>query len=245
MQSKTVLITGASRGIGRACAERFAKDGHRVIINYKSSADLAQSLESELTNSGLYARCFAADVSDAAQVGEMFEWIKKEFGGADILINNAGTAKTKLFCDTSERDWDEVFGVNIKGMYNCTKAALPYMINKKSGKIVNLSSVWGLCGASCEVAYSASKAAVIGFTKALAKELGPSGICVNCVAPGVIDTDMNSALTKEDIDALKEQTPLGRLGTAQEVAAAVRFLAGSGSDFITGQVISPNGGFVL
>lgn len=137
-----------------------------------------------------------------------------------------------------------MFDTNVKGMYHCTKRALPYMIHKKDGKIVNVSSIWGICGASCEVAYSASKAAVIGFTKALAQEVGPSGICVNCVAPGVIDTDMNRALTEEDTDALREQTPLGRLGTVEEVADAVYFLVSEQAGFITGQVLSPNGGFI-
>ncbi len=244
-KSKTVLITGASRGIGRACALRFAREGHRIIINYKNSADAALTLESEIKSLGGYARTYCADVADSSQVGAMFEMIEKDFGGVDILVNNAGIARTKLFSDTTEADWDEIFDTNVKGMYNCTHRALPYMIDKKSGKIVNISSIWGISGASCEVAYSASKAAVIGFTKALAQEVGPSGICVNCVAPGVIDTDMNSALSEDDINSLADQTPLCRIGTAEEIAESVYFLASDGANYITGQVLSPNGGFVI
>lgn len=245
MKAKTVLITGASRGIGRACAAQFVREGHRVIINYKSSRAAAETLAQELKQAGFYARAYCADVADAAQVQDMFSWIGAEFGGVDVLVNNAGIARTKMFSDTEEADWDAVFDVNVKGMYRCTRLALPYMVHKKCGSIVNISSIWGICGASCEVAYSASKAAVIGFTKALAQEVGPSGIRVNCVAPGVIDTDMNRALEREDVAALEEQTPLGRLGTADEVAAAVCFLSGEQAGFITGQVLSPNGGFVI
>lgn len=244
-KAKTVLITGGSRGIGRACALKFANKGHRVIINYNRSESEAQELVNIINKKGSYAIAYQADVSDALQVEEMFLKINERFGGVDILINNAGIAKTKMFCDTSESDWDEVFDTNVKGMFNCTKKALSYMVGKKYGKIINISSIWGICGASCEVAYSASKAAVIGFTKALASELGPSGICVNCVAPGVIDTDMNNNLTNEDKDEICAQTPLCRMGSADEVADVVYFLSGDESSFVTGQVISPNGGFIL
>ena len=244
-KSKTVLITGASRGIGRACALKFAACGHRVIINYKSSAAAALELENEIKNMGGYARTICADVASSAQVNAMLDTIEKELCGVDILINNAGIARTKLFGDTTEDDWDAIFATNVKGMYNCTHRALKYMLKQKSGKIVNISSIWGICGASCEVAYSASKAAVIGFTKALAQELGPSGICVNCVAPGVIDTEMNGALSADDIASLCEQTPLCRMGSAGEIADAVYFLASESASFITGQVLSPNGGFVI
>ena len=244
-KSKTVLITGASRGIGRACAIKFAKEGHMVLINYNKSLEKAQKLQEEIRALGGYCRIYHADVSSTAQVDNMFGEIEKDFGGVDILINNAGIAKTKLFSETTHDEWREVFSVNTDGIYNCTHRAIGYMINKKHGKIVNISSIWGICGASCEVAYSASKAAVIGFTKALAQEVGPSGICVNCVAPGVIDTDINSGLSKEDMEALSGQTPLCRTGNADEVAESVYFLASDKADFITGQVLSPNGGFVV
>lgn len=243
--SKTVLITGASRGIGRACALKFAKNGHRVLINYNKSVKEADSLVDEIKQNGGYAKAYCADVSNTNQIEKMFDDIKAEFGGVDILINNAGISKAMMLCDMSEREWDEVFNVNVRSMFTCTRLALPYMIHNKSGKIVNISSIWGICGGACEVAYSASKAAVIGFTKALASEVGPSNVCVNCVAPGVIDTDMNQRLSEDDKEELCAQTPLCRMGSASEIAESVFFLASEKSDFITGQVLSPNGGFVI
>lgn len=175
----------------------------------------------------------------------MFAQIERLYGGVDILINNAGVAQQKLFTDITAEDWAAMIGVNLTGVFHCTQAALPYMIRQKRGSIVNVSSIWGLCGASCEVHYSAAKAGVIGLTKALAKELGPSHITVNCVAPGVIDTEMNGGLDSEALAALAEETPLGRIGTAEEVAESVWFLAGGGAPFLTGQVIQPNGGIVI
>jgi len=237
---KTVLITGATRGIGEAAARLFIEKDYRVCINYQKSKEKAEKLKKELD-----AFAFCADVSQKNEVDKMFAEINKRFGGVDILINNAGIAQFKLFSDISEDEWDRMFDVNVKGMFNCTQAALPYMIHNKCGKIINVSSMWGITGASCEVHYSASKAAVIGFTKALAKELGPSGICVNCVAPGVIKTDMCAEFSEEDLTALADETPIGRLGTPEDVAKTIMFLASEDSDFITGQVISPNGGFVI
>lgn len=237
---KTVLITGGSRGIGTSCAREFTKAGYRVLINYQKSKEKAEELKREL---GVLTFC--ADVSDKAQVEAMFSEIENLCGGVDILVNNAGISQFKLFSDITEDEWDRMFAVNVKGMFNCTQAAIPYMIHKKSGKVINISSIWGMTGASCEVHYSASKAAVIGFTKALSKELGPSGICVNCVAPGVVETDMCASLSIEDFEALKEETPLGRIATPDDIARSVLFLADSGGDFITGQVISPNGGIVI
>lgn len=237
---KNVLITGASRGIGASAARLFAKNGYNVIINYNRSEKEAHALSDEL---GALAVC--ADVSDKAAVKAMTDEITKRFGGIDILINNAGIAQFKLFSDISESEWDRMFDVNVKGMFNCSQAVLPYMINRKKGKIINVSSIWGISGASCEVHYSAAKAAVIGFTKALAKELGPSGICVNCVAPGVIKTDMCASLSDEDISELVDMTPLSRVGTPDDVAATMLYLASEAADFVTGQVISPNGGMVI
>ena len=241
---KNVLITGASRGIGAVCARLFAENGFRVFINYFKSRDRAEVLCNELRKKGADAFTFCADVSDSKQVEKMFFEISTNFGGVDILINNAGIAQQMMFCDISEQDWNKMFDVNVKGMYLCTQKALPYMINKKSGAVVNLSSMWGITGASCEVHYSASKAAVIGFTKALAKELGPSGIRVNCVAPGAVATEMNSSLSAEDIAALCDETPLERIGTPDEIAKAVYYLAAVDT-FTTGQVLSPNGGMVI
>lgn len=200
----------------------------------------------ELCNElGSNAFSVKADVSDAKQVFDMFDKINKTFGSVDILVNNAGIAQQKLFTDISEDDWDRMFNVNVKGMFNCCKVAVPDMVRRKCGNIINVSSMWGLVGASCEVHYSAAKGAVISFSKALAKELGPSNIRVNCVAPGVISTDMNRCLDSETIKQLKEETPLGSVGEPLDVANLILFLASDSSKFITGQVISANGGFVI
>ena len=195
---KTALITGASRGIGRACAAALARDGYRVVINYRVSSAPAQALASEL--GGMAIR---ADVSDRAQVDEMI----KVCGGVDTLICCAGVSVIKLFQDTTGDDWRHIMGVNLGGAVNCINAVLPHMIRQKAGNIVTVSSIWGQTGASCEVAYSTSKAALIGLTKSLSKELAPSGIRVNCVAPGVIRTDMNASLSGETLSSLEEETP--------------------------------------
>ncbi|MDD4688611.1 MAG: 3-oxoacyl-ACP reductase FabG [Eubacteriales bacterium] len=237
---KTVLITGGSRGIGRAAAMLFAKEGYKVIINYNQNRQAADEV-ADLTGGDV----IQADVGDSKSVEKMFELIKDRYGKLDVVINNAGIAQQKLFTDITEAEWDRMFDVNVKGMFNICKQAVPMMVHEKQGKIINVSSIWGTVGASCEVHYSASKSAVEGFTKALAKELGPSGITVNCIAPGVIGTEMNIALTKEALDELKEETPLCRIGTPDDIAQVMLFLASTGSDFITGQIISPNGGIVI
>ena len=188
---------------------------------------------------------FRADVADAASVNDMIRAVINKFGKIDVLVNNAGIAEQRLFTDITSEAWDRMISVNLTGVFNCIKAVLPGMISRKSGKIVNVSSIWGITGASCEVHYSAAKAAVIGLTKALAKEVGPSNIQVNCVAPGVIDTEMNASLTEADRMAITEETPLGRIGTAEEVASAILYLASPKAGFITGQVLSPNGGVVI
>lgn len=236
---ENVLITGGSRGIGAACVKEFSEKNYRVFFNYKSSEAAAEKLVEETG-----AISVKADISKSEEVEKMIDFIHK-YGKISILVNNAGIAEQKLFSDISENDWDRMFDVNIKGMFLVTKKVLPDMIHEKCGKIINFSSIWGISGASCEVHYSASKAAVIGFTKALAKEVGLSGINVNCISPGVIDTDMNSHLDEETKAQLCDETPLNRLGTAEEIAKLVYFLASSNSDFITGQVISPNGGIII
>lgn len=241
----TVLITGASRGIGRAAASAFAKEGYSVAVNYNKSEEKAQSLCRELCGYGVTAGAYRADVSDKAAVTEMIRRIESEFGGIDVLVNNAGIAEQALFTDITEEMWDRMFAVNVKGAYNCAQAVLPGMIREKRGRIVNVSSMWGISGASCEVHYSASKAALIGFTKALSKEVGLSGITVNCVAPGVIKTEMNAMLTEETLAALKDETPLNRIGTPEDAAEAILFLASEKAGFITGQVLSVDGGFIL
>lgn len=242
---KTALITGASQGIGSACARRFAEAGYQVMIHYNTHQKEAEDLQNELLNLGANAAIFGADLADEKQAKALVAQTLTQFGDIDVLVNNAGIAMNKMFCDTSIEDWNNILSVNVMGCVHVTQAVLPCMVHKKQGHIVNLSSIWGMVGASCEVAYSTSKAAIIGLTKALAKELGPSGILVNCVAPGVIDTKMNANLDEETLDALKEETPLMKLGTPEDVAEAVIFLASEKNCFITGQVVSPGGGIVM
>ncbi len=241
----TALITGASRGIGRACALAFAKEGYCVAANYRTHEKEALSLREEIRAMGSVCEVFHADVADRAQVDDMVRGIQDVFGRVDVLVNNAGIAQQKLFSDITDGDWQRMFDVNVKGMFHCAQAVLPMMIGAKRGRIVNVSSIWGMAGASCEVHYSASKAAVIGFTKALAKEVGPSGIQVNCVAPGVVDTDMNALLDEGAREALREETPLGCIGTPDDIAQTILFLASEKAKFITGQILSPNGGLVI
>lgn len=243
--SKTVLVTGGSRGIGAAVCERFAQEGWKVAVNYNRSKEQAEALAKQLAARGCDACAVRADVSDRAQVEQMVKDVMERFGKINVLVNNAGIAQQKLFSDITDSDWNTMFDVNVKGMYYCCQAVLPGMIHSKSGAIINVSSMWGITGASCEVHYSAAKAAVIGFTKALAKEVGLSGIRVNCVAPGVVATDMNQNLTQQILNELKEETPLGLIGTPEDIANSIWFLAGEESRFITGQVISPNGGLVI
>ena len=242
---KTVLITGASRGIGAACARRFAADGFRVAIHYNTNKTAAEAVQRDVTALGAESILLQADLADAGQVSSMFEQMEREFGCADVLINNAGIAQQKLFTDLTEEDWRRMMGVDLDGVFRCTQHALRPMIRNHSGCIVNISSMWGQVGASCEVHYSAAKAAVIGLTRALAKEVGLSGVRVNCIAPGVIATEMNAAFSADVLDELKEETPLYRLGTPEDVANAAAFLAGDGAAFITGQILGVNGGFVI
>ncbi|MBQ0111011.1 MAG: 3-oxoacyl-ACP reductase FabG [Oscillospiraceae bacterium] len=242
--AKTVIITGSSQGIGAACAVEFAQKGYNVVINYNNSETLARNLCDSLKNSGAKCIAIGADVTYTGEVESLVKQTVSTFGGIDILVNNAGIARQQLVQDISDRDWNEIIGVNLTGTFNVTRAVVPYMLSKKEGSIVNVSSMWGQVGASMESAYSAAKAGVIGFTKALAKELGPSGIRVNCVCPGVIETRMNRNLTIETIEQLSDDTPIGRLGTPQEVAAAIRFLADDNAAFITGQILGVNGGII-
>lgn len=242
---KTALITGASRGIGAAAARAFARDGYSVAINYLHSHEAATKLKCDIESRGGKAEIYRADVTDFDSVEAMVRSVVADFGQIDVLVNNAGIAEQKLFTEITQSEWERMLAVNITGVFYCTRTVVGEMIARKSGKIINVSSIWGITGASCEVHYSTSKAAVVGFTKALAKELGPSNIQVNCVAPGVIDTDMNRGLTEQDIWAINESTPLERIGTADEVAESILFLASDKADFITGQVLSPNGGMVI
>ncbi len=242
---KTALITGASRGIGRAVARELAHQGWAVGINYLRREDKARELVDELTADGCHAAAFQADVADRAAVSEMVRRLGETFSPVELVVNNAGIADQGLFQDTSDALWDRFLAVNLSGARNTIKAALPHMLHEKRGCIVNISSIWGLRGASCEVAYACTKAGIIGLTRSLALELAPSGIRVNCVAPGVIRTDMVEALGQETMDALREETPMGRLGTPEDIAHAVAFFTSDHASFITGQVLTADGGFIV
>lgn len=231
---QTVLITGGSRGIGAATVRAFAARGDRVWFLYHNHHTAAQQLCEETG-----AKAICCDVSASADVADAFASI----GAVDVLVCNAGISHTGLIQDLTEAQWDRLFDVNVKGIYHCIRAAMPGFLEKQAGCVITVSSVWGQVGASCEAAYSATKGAVIALTKALAQELGPSGIRVNCVAPGVIQTDMCAHVDPQIMDQLCQQTPAGRLGTAEDVAKAIVSL--SDLDFVTGQILGVNGGFVV
>jgi len=242
---KTAVITGASRGIGAAIAVSFAKSGFKVVINYNKSEERARSLCKILNDTyPTEAVCIKADVSTPEGAKKLISESVSAFGDIDVLVNNAGIAQQKLFTDITDEDWQAMIATNLSSVFYLCREATPFMVSKKSGSIVNISSIWGQEGGSCEVHYSAAKAGVIGLTKALSKELAPSGITVNCVCPGVIKTDMLSSLTEDDLKALAEETPVGRLGTPKDVADAVFYLATS-SGFVTGQVLGVNGGLYV
>jgi len=239
----TVLITGSSRGIGAAIARAFAREGHRVVLHYRKNESAARTLLEELRAEDCSVALVQGDVSNEAEAGEIVRQAERAFGFVDVLVNNAGIAlPNQLVTDTSAADWSRVFGVNMDGMFFVTRAVLPDMVSNQRGSIVNISSMWGVTGGSCEVAYSASKAAVIGFTKSLAKEVAPSGIRVNCVAPGFVSTEMTAGLDAETVEAIREETPLVKLGTPEDIASAVLFFALEGASFITGQTLSVDGG---
>ena len=246
MFKTTVLITGASRGIGAECARTFAKNGYNVAINYFRSEKNALDLKAEINDGGGVAEIFKADVSDEKQVEEMIFAVVKRFGKVNVLVANAGVSKSGVFSDMTQSDFDKIFDTNVRGVFNVVKGVLPHMYERESGSIVTISSIWGQTGGSCEVLYSMSKAAIIGMTKALAKEVAPMHIRVNSVSPGAIDTDMLSGMTDEEKEDFIMQTPLNRLGKPKDVADAVLFLADDDkSSFITGHVLSVNGGYFI
>lgn len=234
-----VLVTGASRGIGLAIARMFAEKNYKVYANYHRNCNELNLLADNLKKEGHIIIPIKADVSKQSDVEAMIT----DIGGIDILINNAGVSQFKQFIDMTEQDWDNMLSVNLKSVYLCTQGVIKNMLSNKSGKIINISSIWGVTGGACEVHYSAAKAGIIGFTKALAKEMAPSGIQVNCIAPGAIDTDMNKGLNKEDREALLLETPMGKLGSPEDIARAVLFLAED--KFATGTVINVNGGLFI
>lgn len=241
--SKTAIITGGTRGIGEACANRLYSLGYNIAVIYFGDDVAAGKFASDKDMSRVML--IKADVADFDAMQKMGKSVISTFGTVDVLINNAGIASQKMINDVTEFDWDRMFGVNIKGCFNCVKAVLDNMIHNKYGRIINISSMWGQVGASCEVPYSSAKAAVIGFTKSLAKELAPSGITVNCICPGVIDTQMNHILDKEVLDQLADETPLGRLGTPEDVCNCAEFLISEKASFITGQILGVNGGYII
>lgn len=241
---KVALITGSSRGIGRAEAITLARDGYAVCVNCVEREDKAQELVDMLRSNGCETMWYKADVSDSTAVKQMVAAIEEKLGAVTLLVNNAGIAKQCLFQDMTEDYWRHIFDVNLNGAFNTIQAVLPNMLHEHSGCIINTSSIWGQHGASCEVAYSATKHAIIGLTRSLAQELAPTNIRVNCVAPGVINTDMVQVLGEETLDALAEDTPAGRLGRPEDIAAVVSFLASDAASFITGQVITSDGGFM-
>ena len=242
----TAVVTGGAKGIGAAISVALAKAGYNVILGYKTSRERAEEL-AKVIISGYGVSCEAVycDVTDRESARNIVETAAKKYGSVDILVNNAGVAQQKLFTDITDDDWNEMIGVNLTGVFNTCRVASGYMVSQKSGSIVNISSMWGQVGASCEVHYSAAKAGVIGLTKALAKELAPSGVRVNCVCPGVVMTDMMKDFSEETLRELSEETPLGKLGTPKEIADAVAFLCSDRASFITGQVLGVNGGFVI
>ena len=244
MKKQIALVTGASGGIGAACARELAEKGYTVLLHANRSLEKAEALAAQLRAQGHDARAIRCDLSSSAQTAAMCEEILALYHRVDALVLNAGVSHTGLLCDMTDEQWHNVFDVNVSGMFYLCRALVPGMISRQEGAIVTVSSMWGRVGASCEVAYSASKAAIIGLTQALAKELGPSGVRVNCIAPGVIDTRMMDEHSEETKRMLAEETPLGRLGTGEDVAKAAAFLLSEDACFITGQTLGVDGGYL-
>lgn len=238
---KTVIVTGGSRGIGAAIVKELALKKYNVALNYNKSEKEAEKIKEELKENDINIEIFKADVSDKKQAKELIEFTLNKFKNIDVLINNAGIDQIKPFMEITENDWNTMFKINLNSVFNCTQEALKNMIHNKKGCIINISSIWGITGASCEVHYSASKAAIDGMTKALAKELGPSNIRVNSIAPGLVNTEMNKELSKEDLAELKKEIPLGRIAQPEEIAKSVEWLIED--EYVSGQIISVNGGW--
>ncbi|WP_125153068.1 elongation factor P 5-aminopentanone reductase [Clostridium rectalis] len=244
LTGKVALVTGGSRGIGKGIVLELAREGATVIINYKQDSNSAQKTLELVKKLGGYGECYKADVSSYSECKVMISNIIKKYGKIDVLVNNAGISKIGLFIDAKQEDWDNILNINLKGVFNCSHNVVIHMLHKGVGSIINISSMWGNVGASCEVIYSASKGGINSFTKALAKELGPSNIRVNAVSPGVIDTEMNSWMCKEDREELMEEIPLCRFGQCIDIGKAVVFLASDDSNYITGQIITIDGGMI-
>lgn len=240
---KTVIVTGGSRGIGAAIVKELAKNNYNVILNYNNSEEAAKQIQKELQEKNIRIEIFKADVSKREEAKELVKFTLDKFKNIDILINNAGIDQIKPFMDITDEDWNKMLQVNLNSVFYCSQEVLENMIHNKKGCIINISSIWGITGASCEVHYSASKAAIDGMTRALAKEMGPSNIRVNSIAPGLVDTDMNKDITNEELEELKKEIPLGRIAKPEEIVNSIKWLIED--EYVTGQVISPNGGWLV
>lgn len=241
--NKVVVVTGGSRGIGAEIVKKLARDNYRVILNYNKSENEAKKVKEDLQKNNINIEIFKADVSKREEVKELIDFVINKFGKIDVLINNAGISQTKLFTDLTDEDWNNMIQTNLTSVFYCTQEAIKNMISRKEGLIINISSIWGVTGSSCEVHYSVAKAGIDGMTKALAKEVGPSNIRVNSIAPGIIDTDMNKAYTDEEIKDIIEDIPLNKIGRKVDIARCVEWLIED--EYTTGQVISINGGWLI
>lgn len=238
---KTIIVTGASRGIGAAIVKMLAKEDYNIVLNYNKSEEIAKKMQEEFTKQGKNVEIFKADVSKREEVKKLIEFTINKFKKIDVLINNAGISQTRLFTDITDEDWNNMLNVNLNSVFYMTQEVLPYMIHEKEGCIINISSIWGITGAACETHYSVAKAGVDAMTKSLAKELGPSNIRVNSIAPGIIDTDMNKYLLDEELANIEEEIPLGKIGSPETIAKCVKWLIED--DYTTGQIIGINGGW--
>ena len=242
-ENKVVLVTGGSRGIGASLVKFLATKGYQVILNYNKSEEKAKKIQIELQKQNIKIDIIKANVANKLEVSKLVKYIIERYNKIDVLINNAGISQEKLFLDLTDDDWEHIMNINLNSVYFCSKEVLPYMLKRKEGCIINISSIWGETGASCEVAYSTTKAAINGFTKALAKEMGPSNIRINSIAPGIIDTDMNKNLSQEDITKIKEEIPLNKIGAPEDIAKCAKWLIED--TYTTGQIININGGWYI
>ena len=240
---KTAIVTGGSRGIGAAIVKKLAKNNYNVVLNYNNSQESARKIQEELKQENIHVEIFKADVSKREEVKELVDFTLKQFGNIDVLINNAGIDQIKPFTDITDEDWNRMIQINLNSVFYCTQEVLPTMINNKDGSIINISSIWGITGGSCEVHYSVTKAGIDGMTKALAKELGPSNIRVNSIAPGIINTEINKNFSKDELKEIEKEIPLGKIGKTEDIAKCVMWLIED--NYTTGQIISPNGGWVI
>lgn len=243
IKNKTVIITGGSRGIGAEIVKQLAKENYHIVLNYRQSEERAKKIQEELKKQGITIEIFKADVSKREEVKKLVDFTLEKFENIDILINNAGISQVKLFTEITDEDWNKMIQNNLNSAFYCSQEVLPTMLKNKSGCIINISSIWGMVGGSCEVHYSVAKAGIDGMTKALAKELGPSHIRVNSIAPGIINTDMNTEYSKEELEEIKKEIPLEKIGSTMDIAKCVKWLIED--EYTTGQVISPNGGWVI